>query len=101
MFDSNNLQYIAIAHIWDNGSIDYINVLNNRALTTSTLDGGKTPDWFRERVALLRLCEVNKVGRSESIGRKFTDHMMYVYLDSGEYKQLISIINSGDKSETD
>lgn len=96
MLQSNNLRYVVIAHVWDSGDIDYINVLDNKMLTTQVLDGRLVPDWVRERVALLRLCEINKTGQGESIGRKFTDHMIYVYLNSKEHKQLIKIIPQGE-----
>lgn len=100
MLQSHNARYVAIAHTWDTGAIDYINVLDNRELTTEALDGRMVPDWFRERVALLRLCEVNKTGKGESIGRRFTEHMIYVYLDRKEHKQLADIIHSsGDTHE--
>lgn len=102
MLQSNNLRYVVIAHVCNAGDIDYINVLDNKMLTTETMDGQLVPDWIRERVALLRLCEVDKTGRGETIGRKFTDHMVYVYLDHREHKQLIKILKpSGDTSETD
>ena len=86
-------QFMAIAHVWDQGDVDYINVLDNRALTTRTLEGSHTPEWMRERVALLRLCDVNRDPRGERLGRKFTDHMLYVNLTYDEYKELTEIIN--------
>jgi len=99
MLQSNNLRYVVIAHVWDNGDIDYINVLDNKMLTTEVLDGRLVPDWVRERVALLRLCDVNKTGQGEILGRKFTDHMIYVYLNHKEHKQLTKISNSTQGAE--
>lgn len=99
MLASNNMRYVAIAHTWDNGDIDYINVLDNKMLTTEPLDGNALPDWFRERVALLRLCEVNKTGQGETIGRKFTEHMVYVYLNHKEHKQLMNIISTQENQD--
>lgn len=94
MLQSHNLRYVVIAHVWDTGDIDYVNVLDNKMLTTETMDGRIVPDWLRERVALLRLCEVDKTGRGENIGRKFTDHMIYVYIDHKEHKKLIKLVES-------
>jgi hypothetical protein len=99
MLQSHNARYVAIAHTWDSGAIDYINVLDNKELTTEALDGRMVPDWFRERVALLRLCEVNKTARGESIGRRFTEHMIYVYLDKKEHKQLSKLIDTGERED--
>lgn len=92
MLQSNNLRYVVIAHLWNTGEIDYVNVLDNKMLTTETMDGRMVPDWIRERVALLRLCEVNKTGQGETIGRKFTDHMIYVYIDHREHKKLTNLL---------
>lgn len=99
MLQSNNLRYVVIAHVWDTGDIDYINVLDNKMLTSDALDGRLVPDWLREKVALLRLCEVDKTGKGESIGRRFTEHIIYVYLNHKEHKQLTKIVNSGDIDE--
>lgn len=92
MLQSNNLRYVVIAHLWDTGKIDYVNVLDNKMLTTETLDGRMVPDWLLDRVALLRLCEVDKTGKGEPIGRKFTDHILYVYIDHKEHKKLMSLV---------
>lgn len=97
MFDSNNMRFMSIAHTWDNGDIDYINVLDNKMLTTDALDGKLVPDWYRERVALLRMCDVTKTGRGETIGKKFTEHMIYVYLDKKDYNALTLLIEESDQ----
>lgn len=87
------VQYVAIAHVWDSGDTDYVNVLDNKALTTKTLEGPHVPSWVRERIALLRLCEINRDPKGERLGRKFTDHMLYVNLTYDEYQELIEIIH--------
>lgn len=86
-----SVRYMAIAHHWNNGDIEYVNVLDNAAIRTTDLEGDLVPQWLRERVALLRLCELNNGTKGESIGRKFTDNMVYVYLTYDEYKELLSI----------
>lgn len=86
------IRHMAIAHVWDNGDIEYINVLDNASFKTNDLEGDMVPDWIKERVALLRMCDVNRDPKGEGIGRKFTDHMLYVYLTYDEHKQLIEII---------
>lgn len=86
------IRYVAIAHVWNNGDIEYVNVLDNSNLHSSDLEGEDVPDWLAERVALLRLCEVNRDQRGENIGRKFTDNMLYVYLTYDEYQELLNKI---------
>lgn len=87
------VRYMAIAHVWNDGEVDYVNVLDNAECETKTLDGAHVPQWVQERVALLRLCEINREEKGEHIGRKFTDHLLYLYLTYNEYKELIEIIN--------
>lgn len=87
-----SIRYTAIAHVWNNGDIEYVNVLDNSSLHSSDLEGEHVPDWLSERVALLRLCEVNRDQKGELIGRKFTDNMLYVYLTYDEYQELKSQI---------
>ncbi len=86
------IRYVAIAHVWNNGDIEYVNVLDNSSMHSADLEGEHAPEWLGERVALLRLCEVNRDQRGELIGRKFTDNMLYVYLTYDEYQELKSQI---------
>lgn len=88
------LRFMAIAHVWSNGDIEYANLLDNGSLTTVYMDGAHVPPWLRERVALLRMCDVNKDAKGESLGRKFTEHMLYVYLTYDEHKELNEIVKS-------
>jgi len=88
------LRFMAIAHVWSNGDIEYVNLLDNGSLTTVYMDGAHVPPWLRGRVALLRLCDVNKDAKGESLGRKFTEHMLYVYLTHDEHKELNEIVKS-------
>lgn len=82
------IRHMAIVHVWSNGDIEYINVLDNASLTTFDMEGVDVPTWLKERVAMLRMCDVNLNDKGEGIGRKFTDHMIYVYLTYDEHKEL-------------
>ena len=93
------IRYMAIAHVWSNGDIEYVNLLDNVTIKTEELEGGHAPHWLKERVAMLRMCDVNRDGKGESIGRKFTDHMLYVYLTYDEYQELSEIIKSTKERE--
>lgn len=86
------IRYMAIAHVWTNGDIEYVNVLDNVVIKTTDMEGCDVPMWLKERVVLLRMCDVNRNEKGEGIGRKFTDHMIYVYLTYDEYNELIEII---------
>lgn len=93
------IRYIVIAHVWSNGDIEYVNVIDNVTIKTQDMEGEQVPAWLKERVALLRLCDVNRDEKGEFIGRKFNDHMLYVYLSYDEYNELIEIIKSTNERE--
>lgn len=82
-----------IAHTWNDGTIDYFNVLDNRALITCDVEGSKAPHWLQERVAMLRMCEINHDPEGETIGRRFSKNIIYVYLNKPEYKELTLLSN--------
>lgn len=90
---------MVIAHTWNDGTIDYFNVLDNKALTTRDVEGGKAPKWLRERVAMLRMCEINNSEEGETIGRRFSKNIIYVYLSKQEYKELIKLSDQGVQNE--
>lgn len=88
------LRFMAIAHVCGSGDIEYVNLLDNGSLTTTDMDSTHVPPWLRERVALLRMCDVNKNMKGESLGRKFTEHMLYVYLTYDEHKELKELVKN-------
>lgn len=83
-------RYMAIAHTRNDGGVEYANILDNVAIRTDSIEGDKLPQWLLERAAMLRMCDINYHHKGEAIGRKFTDHMMYVYLTYDEYNELKS-----------
>lgn len=93
------MRYIAIVHTWNDGSIDYVSVLDNGLSTVEYMGGELSPLWLKERAALLRLCEVNRSAKGETFGRRFSDNMMHVYLDKQEYKQLSNLIATGARED--
>jgi hypothetical protein len=93
------IRHMAIAHVWSNGDIEYVNLLDNASLSTTDMEGAYVPTWIKERVAMLRMCDVNLNEKGEGIGRKFTDHMIYVYLTYDEHKQLTELAKSTKQME--
>jgi len=93
------IRHMAIAHVWSNGDIEYINLLDNASLQAVDMEGEHVPTWLRERVAMLRMCEINRNDKGESIGRKFTDHMIYVYLTYDEHKELNELAKASKQQE--
>ncbi len=93
------MRYIAIVHTWNDGSIDYVSVLDNGVSKVEYMGGELSPSWLKERAALLRLCEINRSAKGETIGRRFSNNMMHVYLDKQEHKQLTNLIHTGAEDE--
>jgi hypothetical protein len=50
--------------------------------------GAQVPDFLEERIALLRMCDVNKRKKGEKLGRKTSDGVLVVYLSYDEYVEL-------------
>lgn len=48
------------------------------------------PDYMKERVALLRMCDINKGAKGEIIGRRISDTSILVYLNYDEYTDLMN-----------
>jgi hypothetical protein len=71
------------------GDVVEIGMLNNRTFEGYQLpDVSELPEFVAERIALLKLTEVNKTGKGESIGRKLSPFQLVVYLSYDEFNLL-------------
>jgi hypothetical protein len=78
--------YVARVVLTDDGGWHHIDILNNYSFVIDTLfHGTKVPDYIEERIALLRMCDVNKRKRGETLGRKTNEGILVVYLSYDEY----------------
>ena len=80
--------YLAVAYLGEGGEADKITVMSNIAITVYDLPLNEVPEYLAERIALLKMCNVNKEKIGESIGRKFNESTIYVYLSWDEHKSL-------------
>jgi len=81
--------YVARVVLTDDGGWHHIDILNNYSLVIDTLfHGVQVPDYVEERIALLRLCEVNKRKKGEKLGRRTSDGVLVMYLSYDEYVEL-------------
>ena len=94
-------RFVAIVYTSPAGAILYAHVLDNRALTTHLLMSEQAPPWFRERVALLRLCEVSHEPDPGPLGRRFSTSILHLFMTAPEYRQLRRIIDSPDEMPVD
>ena len=81
--------YVAGVVLTDDGGWHHIDVINNYSLVIDTLmHGTKVPDYVEERIALLRLCDINKRKKGEKLGRRTSDGVLVMYLSYDEYVEL-------------
>ena len=83
-----HLKYVFVA-LFD-GRNDVITVNNNSTLDCRAIK--VVPQFLAERIALLKMCEVNTREEGETIGRKLATTSIVVYLSQEEY-QLICQLN--------
>lgn len=81
--------YVARVVLTDDGGWHHIDILNNYSFVIDTLfHGAQVPDYVEERIALLKLCNVNKGKKGEKLGRRTSDGTLVMYLNYDEYIEL-------------
>ena len=101
MSTSRARRFVAIVYTSPAGAILHAHVLDNRAITTHLLMSEQAPAWFRERVALLRLCEVSHEPDPGPLGRRFSKYILHLFMTAAEHRQLRRIIDSLDEMPVD
>jgi hypothetical protein len=84
---AGRLRYVAIAHVTRLGEIEQVNLCDNHKLETYLLLPVPMPDWFVDRVALMRFCPEKQLIDSVK-GRKYSEYMILLHLTPIEFKQL-------------
>ena len=84
---------IHVAQVFlDDDGWTHMDLLHNQQLTIYRINRGTpVPDYMTERIALLRLCDINKRERGELNGRRLTENNILVYLTFDEFNQLTSL----------
>lgn len=70
------------------GVIESVHAQDNVRFDSVWVDMSKVPDYVVERIALIKLTDVNKTEKGELLGRKLEDEVIVVYLDLDEYKHI-------------
>lgn len=80
-------RYVARVVLFDEWKL--VDVMDNYTFEIKVFPRNNVlPDYMNERIALLRMCDINKQAKGESIGRRTTDDSMLVYLNYDEYIEL-------------
>ena len=81
--------YVAKVVLTDDGGWHHIDVLNNYSLVIDTLfHRTQLPDYLEERIALLKLCDINLRKKGDKLGRRIGNGSLVVYLNYDEYIEL-------------
>ena len=83
--------HVAQVFLEDDG-IQKIDILHNQQLLMYRIkEVASVPDYLKERIALLRMCDINKRERGELHGRRLTEDCILVYLTYDEFNELTSL----------
>ena len=81
-------RFILWVRLDEDGVIESVHAQDNVRFDSVWVDMSKVPDYVVERIALLKLTDVNKTQKGELLGRKLEDEVVVVYLTHDEYKQI-------------
>ena len=83
--------FTAIATLDEDGNVEKISAMSNISYAIFDVPFDSVPEYLAERIALLKMCDINKEKQGEAIGRKFNNDTIYVYLSYDEFKELTSL----------
>lgn len=73
----------------ETGGVWSTTVLNNAAIERFDIsDLSKAPSFVADRIALMKLTDVNKTEKGEILGRKITENVIIIYISYDEYQQI-------------
>lgn len=70
------------------GDVASVQAQDNGTFETVNLDLSHAPEFVADRIALLKLTDVNKREKGELIGRRLANDVLIVYLNYDEYQQI-------------
>jgi len=81
-------RFIIWVRLDETGDVTSVQVQNNNTLETIDIDLSRAPEFVADRIALLKLTDVNKSEKGELIGRKLDNTVLIIYLSYDEYQQI-------------
>lgn len=84
-----NQRFVVIVHLQEDGDVDWAAACDNGTGDKFVLpEMYKCPAFVPERLALLKLTDVNKSEKGESVGRKLAPSSIVIYISYDEYQEL-------------
>lgn len=87
--DMKQQRHLAIARMEPDGRT-HINVIDNGSLGVMSITSEVVPEFLKERIALLKLCDIDRES-DQLIGRRFSEDVVYVYLSFDEHREIINL----------
>ena len=81
-------RFIIWVRLDETGDVTSVQVQDNNTLETIDIDLSRAPEFVADRIALLKLTDVNKSEKGELIGRKLDNTVLIIYLSYDEYQQI-------------
>ena len=83
-----SVPFNAMATLDEDGNVTKISAMSNVSYAIFEVSLDRVPEYLAERIALLKMCDVNREKQGEAIGRRFNNDTIYVYLSWDEFKEL-------------
>ena len=81
-------RFILLVTLDELGDVTGCAIQDNETFDISDVDLSEAPEFVAERIALMKLTDVNKRAKGDVIGRKLDNQMIIVYLTYDEFKQI-------------
>ena len=81
-------RFIIWVDLDETGNVESVQAQDNGSFAVIDLDLSSAPEFVAERIALLKLTDVNKSEKGELIGRKLDNTVLIIYLSYDEYQQI-------------
>ena len=82
-------RFIIWANVHEDGDVRNVSAMDNDTLESIPIgEIGRAPMFVAERIALIKLTDVNKREKGESVGRKLSSNVIIIYLTYDEYQQI-------------
>lgn len=95
-----NQRFVVIVYLHESGDVDWMVVCDNASSEKFALpDISECPLFVAERLALLKLTDVNKSDIGESIGRKLNPTSIIIYISYDEYHELKQTRKSANEKD--
>ena len=81
-------RFIIWVNLHDDGDVVSVQAQDNDTFDKIDIDLSRAPEFVAERIALIKLTDVNKREKGDSVGRKLSSNVIIIYLTYDEYKQI-------------